>query len=109
MSPQLGALVGSEVTDVTALEFWFFASSDVVFLGRGGQAESKGGCPAYCSSLPTPLSINLSRGWTKHKELPPRQRHSCYLRPKGRLVSLLGCPACLHDHTVSLATTEAFV
>lgn len=36
VSPQMGALVGSAGTDVTALEFWFFTSSDVVFLGRGG-------------------------------------------------------------------------
>ena len=36
VSPQMGALVSSEGTDVTALELRFFAPSGVVFLGRGG-------------------------------------------------------------------------
>lgn len=42
VSPQMGAVVGSEVTDVTALAFWFFVSSDVVFLGRGGGGWVRG-------------------------------------------------------------------
>lgn len=56
----MGALVGSEGTDVTALEFWFFAPLDVVFLGRGGegQAELEAGSPVCSSPLPTPQSIN---------------------------------------------------
>lgn len=61
VSPQMGALVGPEVTEVTALEFWSFASSDVVLLGRKGQ-ESEGGGPACCSPLPASPVLNLSRG-----------------------------------------------
>lgn len=73
VSPQMGSLVGSEVTDVTALESWFFASSDVVFLGRGGQAEPEGGRPACSSPLLTPQSINLSKEWTRQEDVFPRQ------------------------------------
>ena len=36
VSPEMGALVSSEGTDVTALELRFFAPLDVVFLARGG-------------------------------------------------------------------------
>lgn len=36
VSPQMGALVGSEVTEVTALGLGAVASSDVVFLERRG-------------------------------------------------------------------------
>lgn len=94
MSPQMGAVVGSEVTDVTALAFWFFVSSDVVFLGGEEQVESEEVCPACCSPLLDTLSINLSKGWTKIEELPPRQTRSYHPRPRGRWVSLLSCSAC---------------
>jgi hypothetical protein len=48
----MGALVGSKVTEVTALELCLWASSDVVFLGRKRQAESQ---EASCL-LQVPLS-----------------------------------------------------
>lgn len=76
--------------------------------GGEEQAESEEGCPACCSPLLDTLSINLSKGWTENGELPPRQTHSCHPRPRGRQVSLLGCPDRLGDHPVSLATAEAF-
>lgn len=58
---------------MTALESWFFASSDVVFLGGEGQAESEGGRPACSSPLLTPQSINLSKEWTGQGDLFLRQ------------------------------------
>lgn len=85
----MGALVGSEVTEVTALEFWSFASSDVVLLGRKGQAESEGGGPACCSLLPASAVRKSEQRWAEYEELPPRQRCSCHPRPRGRQASFL--------------------
>lgn len=83
VSPQMGALVGSLGTDVTALEIWFLPSSDAVFLGWGGRGRLSQRESTLPVSLPsrTPPSVNLSKGWTEHEELLPRQRHSCHPRP----------------------------